>query len=451
MTAGFSVRLIGEFTAAMKKNQWIAAIWMAVACAGAAAAANWPQFRGPEGSATADASQIPDRWSDTENLAWRAELPGPGSSSPIVWGDRVFVTCYSGYGVSTRQVGEPEMLKRHLLCFDRKSGRELWRKMVDARLPEDPYRGYITEHGYATNSPVTDGERVYAFFGKTGVIAFDMDGRELWRADVGQESSDMRWGSAASLILHKESVIVNAAEESESIRALDRKTGKELWKAEAGGLALAFGTPALVKPAGGPVELAIAVPGAVWGLDPDTGKLLWQASVDLANNVCPSITAADGVVYVAGGFMRVGSGAIRAGGRGDVTGTHVLWFSKTTTYVPSPLFQDGYLYWVNDQGVAHCLKASDGSVVYQERLKPADGMGRPRLYASLVRAGSRLYAVTRNMGTFVLKAGPQFEQIVQNQFAGDASQFNATPALSENRMFLRSDRYLYCVASPDAR
>ena len=409
------------------------------------AADNWTRFRGPNGSGISSDSNVPVTWSDAENLKWKTKLPGAGSSSPIVVGDRVFVTCYSGYGVDADNSGRLENLERQLVCVRRQDGDILWSKSVAAVLPEDPYQGMgLPEHGYASNSPVSEGERVYAFFGKTGVFAFDLDGNRLWQKDVGQESSKRRWGSAASLILHKGLVIVNASEESQSVRALNTTTGEEVWKAEASGLELTYGTPLIIQPSSGSKQVLLAVPEELWALDAQTGKLAWYATTGLTGNASPSVVAGDGVVYVFGGYPRQGSVAVRIGGKGDVTADQVVWKSRTGPYVPTPVLHEGHLYWINRRGVAVCMNASNGEVVFEERLRSS--AGSPRYYASPVLAEGRLYAPSRNTGTFVLAAKPKFEQIAQNRFASDVSDFNATPAISNSEIFLRSDNFLHCVS-----
>jgi outer membrane protein assembly factor BamB len=363
-----------------------------------------------------------------------------------VWGDRVYITCYSGFATDRQAPGRPEELRRHLLCVDRQSGQIVWNQMVEVVHPEDPYQGFITEHGYASSTPVTDGERVFAFFGKSGVIAYDMQGTRLWQVDVGDESSNRRWGSAASLVLYNDSVIVNACEESQSIRALDKATGKEIWRAEASSLELAYNTPALVDLGDGKHELIIGVPNEVWGLDPDTGKLNWFAETSLEGNICPTVIQHDGLAFVFGGYISVGSLALRVGGKGDVTDSHVVWTSRITSYVATPLFHDGHLYWVDDKGIAHCIESQTGEVVYRERLSGLSRGGKP-VYASPVLAGGRLFVVSRRNGTFVFPARPQFQQIAQNRFASDDTDFHGTPAISKGQMFLRSNKFLYCVAA----
>jgi len=418
------------------------------------AGADWPQFRGPDGSGISSDANVAAQWSESKNLKWKTPLPGPGSSSPIVWGQHVFVTCYSGYGLSRTNPGNIEQLVRHLLCIHREDGKVIWTRTVEAEMPEDAYAGMgVPQHGYASNTPATDGERVFVFFGKTGVLAFDLDGNQLWQVNVGKESSNRRWGSSASLILYQGKVIVNASEESRSIRVLDKLTGKEIWNAEAASLELAYGTPLLAPLAGGGRELVIGVPYEVWGLNPDTGKLNWYAETGLDGNVAPSPAAANGIVYIFGGYRNTGSVAIRAGEKGNVTGTHTLWSSRDASYVPSPVIYQGKLYWVSDQGIAFCANAENGKTFYRERLSRTGGSGRggKPFYASVVLAGDKLICISRRGGTYVLAAKPTFEQLAHNEFASDESDFNASPAISDGQLFLRSNRYLYCIANAQDR
>lgn len=420
-------------------------------------AADWPRFRGPNGTGVATGSKPPTTWSDSQNLKWKAPLPGPGSSSPIIVGERVFVTCYSGYGDGSAG-GSPDKLKRHLICLNRADGKVLWEKSTAAELPEDPYSGFITEHGYASSTPVADDERVYVFYGKTGVLAYDFNGKELWRVNVGKSSGNRRWGSAASLMLMGEKLIVNSSEESRAIRALDRKTGKELWKAAADSLELSYGTPALIE-GDGRTDLVISVAEEIWGLNPDTGKLRWFASTGLPGNVSPSVIAVDGLIVTVGGFPKTGSVAVRGGGKGDVTKTHIAWESANSSYVPTPVAHEGKLFVVSDAGFATCLDAKTGALVYKERVSGVGGAGgggggrggggKP-FYASPVLANGNVYAVSRKSGAYVIAAKATFEVVAQNKFASDSSQFNATPAIAGNQLFLRSDKFLYCIAAGGA-
>jgi outer membrane protein assembly factor BamB len=209
----------------------------------AATSTDWPRFLGPTGAAIVAESKVPLKWSDSENIVWKAEMPGPGSSSPIVFGDKVFITCWTGYG-DKEGANDMSKLTRHLLCLNRADGKVLWDAKVPSAVEEDPWRGYITEHGYATHTPVTDGEHVYVFFGKSGALAFDMTGKQLWQTSCGTSSGRMRWGSAASPILVGDVLVVNASDESQAIIGLEKTTGKVRWKAE-GQFGMAYGTPNL--------------------------------------------------------------------------------------------------------------------------------------------------------------------------------------------------------------
>jgi len=289
--------------------RFVALIAFALAILGAAQGADWLQFRGWDGTGTTVATP-PIQWTETDGVKRKTSLPGPGSSSPVVLGDRVFVTCYSGYGVESANPGTMEKLTRHLVCVNRTTGKIQWNAEVPAVTPEDPYRGYLTEHGYASSTPTTDGEAVYVFFGKSGVLAFDLEGKKLWQTSVGTESDVRGWGSSASPILFKNLVIVNAASESRAVVALEKKTGKQVWKAEGKKLSLSFSTPALVKTPNR-TDLVVAMPNEVWGINPETGKVFWYASITPSGNVCPAVVPGDGVAFVTGGFQAKGTLAVK--------------------------------------------------------------------------------------------------------------------------------------------
>ena len=286
-------------------------------------AEDWSRFRGPNGSGVVKSDEsVPVQWSPTQNVKWKVALPGAGVSSPIVVGDRIFVTCYSGYGLDRANPGDINDLKRHLVCVDAKSGEMMWEKSIDAIQPEDPYTGAgVPSHGYASHSPVSDGENVYVFFGKTGAFAFDFDGNQLWHTPLGTESDPHRWGSASSPILLDDKVIVTASSESQALVALDKSTGKEIWRQEAKGLDNVWGTPALAKTENG-VDLVVGVAGEVWGINPDNGKLRWYALAGESDQASTSAVVDKDVVIVLGG-RGSGSIAVRAGGTGDVTDSHV--------------------------------------------------------------------------------------------------------------------------------
>lgn len=410
----------------------------------ALAGADWPRFRGPNGAAM-ERQAVPDTWSAEQNIRWKVDLPGPGSSSPCIAGDLIFVTCYSGYGVSRAAPGQPANLTRHLLCYDLRTGALRWERAVKARRTDDPYRGMIQEHGYASSSPATDGKRVFVFYGKTGLFAYDLEGNELWSADLGDGSAVMGWGSAASPIVHEGVVIMNASAESESLVALDAGNGQQVWRAQAGGLAGTWCTPLVIEAevdGNKRQEVVLGVPGEIWGFNFKTGKLAWYATGVDENVLCTSLVAANGIVYLVGG--RSGTAvAVRAGGKGDVSRTHVLWTARVGSYVPSPVIHQGRLYWVSDRGIACCLDAENGQVVYRERLP-----GNPAFYASVVMAGDKLYAVSRYNGTYVIDAKPEFKLVAHNVIADDTSDFSGSPAVADGCLYLRSQRRLYCIGKP---
>lgn len=433
----------------------------------ASSAADWTRFRGPNGSGiSSDPAEIPAKWSDDENLKWKAELPGPGSSCPIVVGDRIFLTCWTGYADDPAgengEGGSLENLKRHLVCIDRTTGKILWNSAVDAVLPEDAYRGMFAENGYATHTPVSDGERVYVFFGKSGVHAYSMDGDPLWQADVGQDRDRRGWGTASSPILYKNLVIVTATIENHAIVALDKASGKEVWKQEAEGFGSTWGTPVLVETAER-TELVIGVPYEIWSLNPDTGKLLWYCESIGSDSMCSSVTAHDGVIFaIESGPRGGGAVAIRAGGTGDVTETHVLWKANHRSRVATPVVHDGRLYFISS-GIANCIDIKTGDRIYQSRLSGANaatgevgggragrgGYGRGQDYSSPVIGDGKLFYARRSGDVFVVKLGPEFEQLSVNRFASFQGDFHATPAISDGQLFLRSSHTLYCVAGTE--
>lgn len=397
--------------------------------------ADWQQFRGSGGLGISDEKGLPPEWSAENNVAWKVKLPGAGASCPVTQGNRAFVTCYSGYGLDVKNPGNMEELRRHLLCLDRATGQTLWSKEFQPILPEHKYAGEGSYHGYAASTPLIDGERLYVFFGKSGVYCFNLDGKEIWHTLVGKNTNG--WGSGASPILSKDLLIVNASVESGALIALNKTTGKEVWRSP--GINSTWNTPVLVRTPEKTQELVVSVQDRVVGIDPDTGKELWRAE-GVHRYVCPSVVAQEGIVYAIGGGST--SLAVKAGGRGDVTKTHVLWRENKGSNVGSPVYHDGYLYWASDSGgVVFCQEATSGKVVYSERLKPPAG----QIWASPVLADGKLYYVSKENGTYVVAAGPKFQQLAHNVIERDKSRSNASLAVSAGQLFLRNDHDLYCI------
>ena len=408
-------------------------------------AEGWSRFRGPNGRGVSADKNIPTTWSETENLAWKTALPGYGASSPVLTDDFVFLTSYSGFGTSLEDPGNMDQLTRQVICIARDDGRIVWKREFKTTTTEDPYRGMgVPQHGYATNTSVTDGKRVFVFLGKEGVFAFDLEGKQLWQVSVGTGSSNRQWGSAASLILVDDLLIVNASEESQSLYGIDVETGKIQWESEASTLELCFSTPALANIGGESQNLVLAVPGEVWGLNPKTGKLAWYVPTKLTDNLSPSIIIDDDRAYAFGGYKSSGSLAIDLS-KPKITADNVAWTSRTTSYVPTPVIIDGRFYWIDDKGIYHCSDVKTGKEIAKKRVPGISGSGR-HVYASAVAINGIVYAQTRSSGLFVIEPSDDIKIVAQNKFAQDDSVFNATPAVDNGQLFLRSDKYLYCVA-----
>ena len=395
---------------------------------------DWPQFRGPGGQGVSAVKGLPTKWSTTENLAWKTELPGPGTSSPIVVGDKIFLTCFTGFGVPGQPRGDMDQLKMHLLALSRETGKILWTTDVVPELPEQAK--IRDDHGYASSTPACDGERIYAFFGKTGAFAFDMDGKKLWKTPVGSALNG--FGSGASPIVHGDLVIINASVESECLYGLDKKTGKEVWKAK--GIKEAWNTPVIVPGKDGKPELVVGMPKKVVGFDPATGEQLWSCDNEIGWYIVPSAVHGDGMLWSIGGRSGVAAVALKLGGRGDVTKANRLWTSNKGSNVSSPIFLDGHLYWMHDNlEVAYCADAKTGKIVWEERIPRA-----AQFYASPVLADGKLYFVSREGKTLVIAAKPKYELLETNDLH-DRSTFNASPAVAGSRLLLRSDKFLYCI------
>jgi outer membrane protein assembly factor BamB len=391
-------------------------------------AEDWPRFRGPRGDGTSSESTLPTKWGPNENIAWKVELPGPGSSSPIVLGQRVFVTCFTGK--------KAEEIVRHVICFDRSAGKPLWKNSYPAPLPEMDYSGHLLQHGFATSTPCTDGERLYVHFGRDGVRAFDLDGKLLWHEIVGKVVST--FGSGASPLLLGDKLIINATVELGALVALDKRTGKRIWKTPINGDC--WSTPAVIDLPGGRQELVLNGSAAVYGFDPDDGKELWYVD-SVGGHISSTPFAKNGIVYVTNASMGGKNAmAVRPGGKGDVTKSHIVWKTeKVGASHCSPLLLDGRLCWFST--TATSVNAKDGSIVAQKRMEDLFN-----LYSSPIIAGDTIVLFTRKTGAYVMRS-KDLEVLAQNDL-GDTSGINASPALSNGQLFIRSNRYLYCIGTP---
>ena len=442
----------------------ISAILIGSLSASTCLASDWLRFRGPNGSGVnADATAPPVTWSDEENVRWKAALPGPGLSSPIVVGDRIVVTCWSGYAVDAAEPGDMEDLKRNVVCLDRETGNILWQHTEDPVLPEDQFRGMFAENGYASHTPATDGERVYAFFGKSGVVALDLaDGKPLWKKSVGENREQKGWGTASSPIVYKDLVIVPAFIESDAIYAFNGKTGELAWKQDSPGYTSNWSTPILVE-ADGRTDLVLAVPGEVWGMNPESGKLRWYCEIPGSDSARASVVADGDLVFaMAGGRGASTSVALKAGGKGAI---EPIWTGRDVSSIASPVIHDGKIYVISNK-VATSVDLATGKRISQTRISagasanadaPASG-GRGggrggygggrggQDYSSPVLAGSHLYYTSRSGELFVFEVGEKLTQVAANTFASDRSDYSSTPAISNGEIFIRSAKAIYCIA-----
>jgi outer membrane protein assembly factor BamB len=395
-------------------------------------AETWSQFRGPGGLGISKAKSLPSKWSDEQNIVWKTTIPGAGASSPAIHGNRMFMTFYTGYAEDGRDSGNINDLKRHLICLDSVSGKILWEKSVKTVLPELKTPRFL---GYASSTPAVDRDRVYCFFGKSGVVAFDHSGNQLWQQSVGDNTHG--WGSASSPVLYKNLVIINAFVECGQLVALDKATGREVWRA--GDLKESWNTPLLVDLPDGKTELVVAIARKILGFEPETGEELWECEGHRWY-IVPSLIADNGVVYCLSGKGVEAIKAVRAGGRGDVSNTHVLWTVKKGTNVPSAVCYKGHIYFAHEtKGIAYCLNAETGDVVYEENVPRIGGV-----YASAIVGAGKIYYVSRRGGTFVLAAKPKYELLAHNRLEGDRNA-HASPAVDGQRLILRLDNFLYCI------
>lgn len=416
-----------------------------------ATAEDWLRFRGPQGTGVSlEGAITPTEFDDQKNVLWKIDLPGAGASAPIIVGNKIILTAYSGYGQSRNDIGEMDSLRRHVICYSKSDGKKLWQKDLDPYLPEDPFKGMgVPEHGYSSSTPVSDGTNVYVFFGKSGVYAFDLDGSVLWKKSVGTGSGSRRWGSGGSPVLSGNVLVVNATDESNSIVGLDKTTGEELWRND--GIENVWGTP-LVAGEGDDATVIVSVPYEVWAINPQTGKLKWFTTNGVQDSSVSASPMLDGDVVIAMGGRSNTAVAIRLGGEKDVTETNTVWQGKSVARIMTPILYEGHIYAVS-KGIASCLNAQTGEQVYKERL-PSIGESVQRRgpsgnYVSPVIADGKLYQFTKNGGCYVIDANPEFKLLASNQMAEDGTEFNSTPAISGGRLFVRSNRHLYCIGNAE--
>lgn len=410
-----------------------------LACPIALHAENWPAWRGPTGDGISTEKNLPLKWSPTEQVRWKTPLPERGNSTPVIWGDRVFLT----------QAIERER-RRLLLCFDRTSGRELWRAGTVAEGVEPTHK----TNPLCSASPVTDGERVIVFFGSAGLWCFDFSGRELWHRDLGVQTHI--WGYAASPVLHGDLCFLNFGPGPRTfLLAVNKATGETVWQHdEAGGHSglkpegtdakvpwLGSWSDPLVRRVGGRDELFLSFPNRLCAFAPATGEVLWTSG-GLNALVYTSPLYADGLVVAMGGFQGQAV-AVRAGGTGDVTATHRAWHHpRTKQRIGSGAIHAGHLYILDDPGIAECIELKTGRVVWEERLQGSGASGTN--WSSIVIAEGKCHAMNQSGDALVFRASPTFERLATNSL-GEPS--NSSFAISQGAFFLRTARHLWCIGA----
>lgn len=392
----------------------------------------WPQMRGPLGDGTSPKGKPPVEWSETKNVRWKVEIPGSGSATPIVWGDRIYLLSAVGAG--------PGTLHQFLvLCLDRKNGRELWRRTA---VEETPHEGTHATHGYASASPVTDGQLLYAFFGSRGMYCYDLDGTLKWKKNLGRMRIKMGFGEAASPALHGGSLVVNWDHEAGSfIVCLDAKTGDEKWRMprEEG---TTWTTP-LIAPRAGAAQVIVNGTKRTRSYDLATGKLIWECGGQVMNPIATPVLEGD-TVYCMTGYRGFAVTAIRLDSKGDVTGDakQVVWKrSDTGPYVASPLLCNGLLYVTKErQGILSCIDAKTGELRYDAERLP----GIETIYGSLAGAAGKVYIVGREGTSVVLEQGPAYKVLATNKLD---EGIDASPVIVGSQLFLRGSKHLYCIGA----
>jgi len=401
-------------------------------------AENWPQWRGPSLNGVSTERSLPIRWSKTENVTWKLDLPAWSGSTPIVWGDHVFLSVAE----DLRQQNGDNLF---LWCIDRGKGTVLWRRPLGSGNHQEQ------KQNMSSPSPVTDGRRVWVMTG-TGILkAFDFTGKELWARDIQRDYGrfGLNWGYGSSPLLHGDALFVQVlhgmrTRDPSYVLRIDANTGKTIWRIERPTPARfespdAYTTPALLT-YGSTTEIVITGGDVVTGHDPATGKELWRANgLNPYNDGSHRIVASPvvhGDLIVAPTRERPML-ALKAGGRGDVTRSHVLWSFNYGPDVPTPVTDGTYVYVINDRGIMWCLDARSGKEIYgRQRLRPSTYSASP------VLADGKIYVTNEDGLTSVVNAGPTFKVVAENDFD---DYVLSSPAISDGQIFIRTAKYLYCV------
>jgi outer membrane protein assembly factor BamB len=392
-----------------------------LAAAPTARAGEWPGWRGPHGDGHSDEPNIPTRWSDTENIAWKVEIPGKGHSSPVIWGDKLFLT-----------TALEQDQRRVLMCLDRRTGRTLWERTVVT----SPLEKKHDLNSYASATPVTDGTHLWvSFFEQPKIVlaCFDLDGNETWRTSPGTFSS--MHGFCSSPVLYKDTVIHNGDQDADAyLVAFDKESGKERWRTDRPNKTRSYCTPIFFEHHGKP-QMVLSGSKSVCSYEPDTGKPIWWMAGPTEQFVA-TLVYTDNILFVTGGFPDFHLLGVDPGGTGDVLKTHILWRDrKGAAYVPSPIAANHHFFIASDNGIGSCFEAKTGALKWKHR------MGR-RHSASAVAAGDNLYFLDDDGQTFVVKASPAYEPVAEN--ALNEAAF-ASPAISRGQIFIRTTGHLWCI------
>ena len=386
----------------------------------------WPRWRGPSGQGLVDDPGYPDRWSATDNVVWRAPVPGSGNSSPIVWDDHIFLT-----------TGRDGGSRLSVLAYRRSDGALRWETEVAPGPPEAVHR----KNGPASATPVTDGERVYASLGGRGLVALDFEGRLLWHTEIGRVAN--YHGPAGSPLLYRDRVILYQDQRGGGfVAAYDTATGARVWRT-ARDASVGWGTPVAIR-VGDHDEIVVSSQHTVRAYDPASGGELWSCDGNRFE-VIPTPVVAAGLVFCTSG--RAGPTlAIRPGGQGDVTRTHIAWSTpRGSPFVPSPIAYRGYLYTINDMAsIVTCFDAATGAVRWQQRLGRAMREG---FSASPVAVDGKVFFTNDNGITFVVRAGPEFELLHTNDIG---ARTLASPALVDGRWYIRTEDELIAIGRQES-
>lgn len=415
---------------------------------------NWHQWRGPNATGVAPHGDPPVKWDSDTNVKWKTALPGRGSSTPIIWGKKIFIlTAVKTDRIDPKKADPKKQPKRPfgitypnafhqfiVMCIDRDTGKVLWKKVAREAVPPEGRHG---DNNYASASPTTDGKYVYASFGSNGIYCYDFEGNKIWERDLGDMTTRLSFGGGSSPVIYGDSLVVAWDHDGPSfITVLDAKTGKTKWKKDRDERS-AWATPLVVEHKGR-VQVIANASRKVTSYDLKTGEIIWECGGQVFN-VTPSPVIKDGIVYCMSGYRGAAAYAIPLDSKGDITGSDkIVWkINRDTPYISSPLLYGDELYFGKSLlGVLSSFDANTG----KKRFGPARLPNVGRLYASPVGAGNRIYVQSRDGNTVVLKRGDKFEVLAQNKLD---DQTDASPAVAGNQLFIRGTKYLYCIEAKE--